>query len=174
MVGNELVNDYEELASYEQLNLYRNRYYNDGSVTERGIIANAINDILPKYCKQQEEIKRLMSYISDHYWDFCSIAGCEGASNDCWKTCPSSRYNKVKCLNKENRDGCYFGDDDEAGEAETPETINIEKYINALNNLLGSDNAYYAGDPDVDAIMEVIMLAKKLDKRVKELTEEKE
>ena len=56
----------------------------------------------------------------------------------------------------------------------TPETINIEKYINALNNLLGSDNAYYAGDPDVDAIVEVIVTAKKLEDRVKKLTEENE
>ena len=56
----------------------------------------------------------------------------------------------------------------------TPETINVEKYINALDNLLGADNAYYAGDPDVDAIMEVIMTAMKLEDRVKELTEKNE
>lgn len=56
----------------------------------------------------------------------------------------------------------------------TPETINIEKYINALNNLIVSDNAYYAGDPDVDAIVEVIVTAKKLEARVKKLTEENE
>ena len=56
----------------------------------------------------------------------------------------------------------------------TPETINIEKYINALNNLLGSDNAYYAGDPDVDAIVEVIVANKKLEDMVKKLTEENE
>lgn len=55
-----------------------------------------------------------------------------------------------------------------------PETINIEKYIEALDDLLGSDNAYYAGDPDVDAIMEVIVAAKKLENKVKELTEENE
>ena len=54
----------------------------------------------------------------------------------------------------------------------TPETINIEKYINALNNLLGSDNAYYVVDPDMDAIMEVIVVAKKLEERVKELETE--
>lgn len=90
-----------------------------------------------------------------------------------WTQCKDCIYFD-DCLNKENRDGCYFGDDDEAWEAEMPETINIEKYINALNNLLGSDNAYYAGDPDVDAIMEVIMLAKKLENMVKKLTEEKE
>ena len=45
---------------------------------------------------QQTEIERLNSLVDDHFWDFCSIAGCEGASNDCWKTCPDSRYNKIK------------------------------------------------------------------------------
>lgn len=56
----------------------------------------------------------------------------------------------------------------------TPETINIEKYIDALDNLLGADNAYYSEDPDVDAIVEVIVAAKKLEERVKELNEENE
>ena len=83
-------------------------------------------------------------------------------------------YGVIRCSDIDSLVKEMVGDNDEAEEAEMPETINIEKYINALNNLLGSDNAYYAGDPDVDAIMEVIMLAKKLDKRVKELTEEKE
>lgn len=46
--------------------------------------------------RQQTEIERLNSLVDDHFWDFCSIAGCEGASNDCWKTCPDSRYNKIK------------------------------------------------------------------------------
>ena len=38
----------------------------------------------------------------------------------------------------------------------TPETINIEKYSEALNNLIGVDSAYYKGDKDVDAIVEVM------------------
>ena len=54
----------------------------------------------------------------------------------------------------------------------TPETINIEKYANALNNLIGVDSAYMAGDKDVDAIVEVIVAAKKLENRVKELEKE--
>jgi hypothetical protein len=54
----------------------------------------------------------------------------------------------------------------------TPETINIEKYANALNNLIGVDSAYMAGDKSVDAIVEVIVAAKKLENKVKELTEE--
>lgn len=54
----------------------------------------------------------------------------------------------------------------------TPETINIEKYAHALNNLIGVDSAYLAGDKDVDAIVEVIVAAKKLENMVKELTED--
>ena len=56
----------------------------------------------------------------------------------------------------------------------TPETINIEKYAEALNNLIGVDSAYLAGDKDVDAIVELIVAAKKLENKVKELTEENE
>ena len=36
------------LTPVEILNDFRNRYYNDGNNTERGIVANAINDILPR------------------------------------------------------------------------------------------------------------------------------
>lgn len=40
--------------------------------------------------------------------------------------------------------------------------MNIKKYIEALNNLLGADHAYYQGDENVDAIIEVIVTAKEL------------
>ena len=43
-----------------------------------------------------KEIEEMAKVIDDSHWDFCSISGCEGASNDCWKTCPDSRYNKIK------------------------------------------------------------------------------
>lgn len=56
----------------------------------------------------------------------------------------------------------------------TPETINIEKYAEALNNLIGVDSAYFQGDKDVNAVVELIVAAKKLEKRVKELEEEKD
>ncbi len=55
-----------------------------------------------------------------------------------------------------------------------PEAINIEKYAEALNNLIGVDSAYMTGDKDVNAIVEVIVAAKKLENRVKELEEENE
>ena len=56
----------------------------------------------------------------------------------------------------------------------TPETINIEKYAEALNDLIGVDSAYMIGDKSVDAILELIVAAKKLENRVKELEEENE
>ena len=55
-----------------------------------------------------------------------------------------------------------------------PETINIEKYAENLNNLIGVDSAYFQGDKDVDAILELIVAAKKLENRVKELETERD
>ena len=40
--------------------------------------------------------------------------------------------------------------------------MNIKKYIEALNNLLDEDHAYYQGDENVDVIIEVIVTAKEL------------
>ena len=42
-------------------------------------------------------------------------------------------------------------------------TIDIAKYAEALNRLIGADSAYFSGDKDVDAIVEVITLAKKME-----------
>ena len=42
-------------------------------------------------------------------------------------------------------------------------TVNIEKYAEALNNLIGVDSAYFNGDKDVDAIIEIITIAKKME-----------
>jgi hypothetical protein len=39
-------------------------------------------------------------------------------------------------------------------------TIDFEKYVEALNNILGADNAYFQGDKDVDAIVELINIVK--------------
>ena len=56
----------------------------------------------------------------------------------------------------------------------TPETINIEKYAEALNNLVGMDIGYLGDtDENVNAIVELIVAAKKLENRIKELEEEK-
>jgi conjugal transfer/entry exclusion protein len=57
----------------------------------------------------------------------------------------------------------------------TPETINIEKYAEALNNLVGMDIGYLGeSDENVNTIVEVIRTAKALENRVKELEAEKD
>lgn len=48
-------------------------------------------------------------------------------------------------------------------------TFNLTKYTEALNNLLGVDHAYLSGDENVDAIVELIVMAKELTKENKTL-----
>ena len=68
MKDDDIIKAYEGLTSNQQLNLFRNFYYNDGFSTEKGIVANAINDILPKYHKQQAEIESLKEN-RDELWE---------------------------------------------------------------------------------------------------------
>lgn len=53
-------------------------------------------------------------------------------------------------------------------------TLTDEELSEALNNLIGVDSAYYKGDKDVDAIIEVIVAAKKLEQDVTRLAQEKD
>lgn len=46
--------EYNGMTAVEKLNKYRNCYYADGDNTEAGVIANAINDILPEYVRMKE------------------------------------------------------------------------------------------------------------------------
>ena len=62
----------------------------------KSCISIGMKNALELINRQKAEIERLRSLVDDSVWDFCSISGCEGASNDCWKTCPDSRYNKIK------------------------------------------------------------------------------
>lgn len=64
MTDKDTIKAYEGLTPRQQLTLFRNLYYNDGYATERGIVANAINDILPEYARQQAEIERLRESYS--------------------------------------------------------------------------------------------------------------
>ena len=57
---------------------------------------------------------------------------------------------------------------------DTPKTINLEKYIEALDNLCGCDHAYFTNNSDVDTIVEAIVTVKKLEDKVKKLAEENE
>lgn len=52
--------------------------------------------------------------------------------------------------------------------------IDIQKYVNALNKLLGADNAYYAGVEEVDAIVEIIKIAKDFEETIATLQAENE
>lgn len=70
-----IIKAYEGLTPNQQLNLFRNLYYNDGYATERGIIANAINDILPEYHRQKAEIERLTENIDLIYRQNVKIDG---------------------------------------------------------------------------------------------------
>lgn len=45
------VSAYEGMSPIEKLNFFRNKYHADGSSTEFGIIADAINELLPKLVK---------------------------------------------------------------------------------------------------------------------------
>ena len=45
--------------------------------------------------------------------------------------------------------------------------VDTKKYAEALNNLIGVDSAYLKGDGDVDAIVEIIILAKKMENTIK-------
>ena len=53
--------DYRKLSSIEQLNHFRNLYYQDEDRTENGIVANALNEILPRY---SEAIKSQLCTIA--------------------------------------------------------------------------------------------------------------
>lgn len=44
----------KDMSSVEILNYYRNLYHAEPNTTEQGIVAWAINDILPKYVNEQE------------------------------------------------------------------------------------------------------------------------
>lgn len=51
----------ENMSAIEILNYYRNLYYAEPQVTERGIVANTINDVLNLINRQKEEIEKLKS-----------------------------------------------------------------------------------------------------------------
>lgn len=49
--------EYEGMSSMEKLNFFRNKYYADGNNTESGIVANAINDVLPKIAGKKGKLE---------------------------------------------------------------------------------------------------------------------
>lgn len=52
--------------------------------------------------------------------------------------------------------------------------MNVEKYVESLNSILGVDNAYFMGDKDVDNIRECIQSVQQYYNLLQELEEFKE
>ena len=85
----------KEMSAIEILNYYRNLYYAEPQVTERGIIANAINDYTTsdvqevKHGKMNMYKPRSMNRNATYK---CSVCGklCSSYYNDVgeWKFCP--------------------------------------------------------------------------------------
>ena len=47
--------EYDGMTAIEKLNYFRNLYYAEGNNTEKGIIANALNEILSQYAKEEQK-----------------------------------------------------------------------------------------------------------------------
>lgn len=50
------------------LNAFRNKYYTDGNNVENGIVANALDDILPEYVKLKKEHTQKEKRGKWEYW----------------------------------------------------------------------------------------------------------
>lgn len=86
----------------DELNFYRNLFYKESSTTERGIIANAINDILPEFIKlynTKEDVTGVWYYVDNEKQLECSRCKCrisnytvihkaDGYSTNNLKFCP--------------------------------------------------------------------------------------
>lgn len=60
------------MSAVEILNYYRNLYYMEPQVTERGIVANAINDVLPRMILPPVMVEQTVYVVSRYYtgtWD---------------------------------------------------------------------------------------------------------
>lgn len=64
MTDNE-IRPYDGMTTLEQLNLYRNLHYCEGLANERGIIANAINDIIVQFNRQKAELEKREKHIEE-------------------------------------------------------------------------------------------------------------
>lgn len=56
---------YLRMTPIQQLNYFRDLYYDNGNLTERCIIANAINEILLQYYRQKAEIEEYRKAIRE-------------------------------------------------------------------------------------------------------------
>lgn len=66
----------KEMSASEILNYYRNLYYAEPQVTERGIVANAINDYLTADVQKVKRAKWV------HYGENIQCSNCEHVTDD--------------------------------------------------------------------------------------------
>lgn len=77
----------KEMSAIEILNYYRNLYYAEPQVTERGIIANAINDYLTSDVQEVRHGK----WMTDRFGlevAICSICRATYEGGDSFRFCP--------------------------------------------------------------------------------------
>ena len=87
----EFAENTKNMTAIEVLNYYRNCYYAEPQVTERGIVANAINNVLPNMvevvrCKDCKAYDKEVGYCEAMGFtceanDFCSYG--ERKDNEC-------------------------------------------------------------------------------------------
>lgn len=68
MVKFEFAEETKDMTAAEILNYYRNLYYTEAQVTERGIVANAINDVLPNMVEVVHGRFELIEKAGVDYW----------------------------------------------------------------------------------------------------------
>lgn len=77
----------KEMSAVEILNYYRNLYYAEPQVTERGIIANAINNYITSDVQEVNHGK----WLADRFGmerAICSVCGAVYEGGDSFRFCP--------------------------------------------------------------------------------------
>ncbi len=149
MTDNE-IRPYDGMTALEQLNLYRNLHYCEGLANERGVIANAINDLLSQFNRQKAEIERLKGRKKVELSDGCK--SCQHSSV-CYE------IENLKCRNEfiwyQAESGCPYFQSDVKADATKEFTerfksiagiyqkdtyvIGVDEFDNLVKEMVGDD-----------------------------------
>lgn len=61
------IDEYSQMTAIEKLSYFRNLYYTEGNQTENGIIAKAINDMLPQMIVLSSRPIQTVWFINSHF-----------------------------------------------------------------------------------------------------------
>lgn len=76
------VREVENMTPVEILNYYRNLYYAEPQTTEQGVVANAINEVLPKtQAAHKKMLVQTMDY-GTHYRNYYFCPACNSQIGD--------------------------------------------------------------------------------------------